>query len=84
MRSTDESILISFDSEQGETQLGWSLGHSQEKKCNSPDTSSVRNKMPGHPARHRLPVPTWDQLPPKYRSCASAVEGPLQGLPGRC
>ena len=26
--------------------MGWSLGHSQEKKCNSPDTSSVRNKMP--------------------------------------
>ena len=27
--------------------MGWSLGHSQEKKCNSSDTSSVRNKMPG-------------------------------------
>ena len=39
-------------SAQGETLMGWSLGHSQEKKCNSSDTSSVRNKMPGHTVRH--------------------------------
>ena len=32
-------------SNQGETLMGWSLGHSQEKKCNSTDKVTIKTKM---------------------------------------
>ena len=62
--------------------MGWSLGHSQEKKCNSPDTSSVRNKMPGHPARqYELVCPSLPQrdtlLIECHVACFSLCDTPL-------
>ena len=60
--------------------MGWTLGHSQEKKCNSPDTSSVRNKMPGHPARPLLPpaCPS-DPLGARLAAICGTISGAAMG-----